>query len=118
MAVPPVLRIRRATVAVLLSVLLVIAGLIEGFVSASTQSLAYRLSVSSASLVFLLAYLYNGWTALRRAARNVGAGLVDDLGRGASATEVVRRLRELDAVDPGHAALAEVGLNEKSYSVS
>ncbi|MBP9202211.1 MAG: stage II sporulation protein M [Gemmatimonadales bacterium] len=48
--------------------LLVIAGLIEGFVSASTQSLAYRLSVSSASLVFLLAYLYNGWTALRRAA--------------------------------------------------
>ncbi|MBL8978090.1 MAG: stage II sporulation protein M [Gemmatimonadetes bacterium] len=44
---------------------LVIAGLIEGFVSASTESLAYRLAVSSASLLFLLAYLSNGWLYLR-----------------------------------------------------
>lgn len=48
--------------------LLVIAGLIEGFVSASTEHLAYRLAVSSASLVFLVAYLLNGWLALRRGA--------------------------------------------------
>lgn len=42
-------------------VLLVIAGLIEGFLSASTQPLAYRLAVSAASLVLLLVYLGNGW---------------------------------------------------------
>ena len=47
---------------------LVIAGLIEGFVSASDQGLGYRLAVSSASLLFLVAYLLNGWMALRRAA--------------------------------------------------
>ncbi len=48
---------------------LVIAGLIEGFVSASTESLAYRLAVSSASLLFLVAYLSNGWLYLRREGR-------------------------------------------------
>jgi uncharacterized membrane protein SpoIIM required for sporulation len=47
-------------------VLLVLAGLIEGFISASTQPLWYRLSVSGASLVMLLAYLGNGWAWLRR----------------------------------------------------
>lgn len=47
---------------------LIIAGLIEGFVSASTESLAYRLAVSSASLLFLVAYLANGWLYLRRGA--------------------------------------------------
>ncbi len=45
---------------------LVIAGLIEGFVSASTEALGYRLAVSAASLLFLLAYLLNGWVYLRR----------------------------------------------------
>ncbi|MFN8651362.1 MAG: stage II sporulation protein M [Gemmatimonadales bacterium] len=47
-------------------VLLVIAGLIEGFVSASGEPLAFRLAVSGASVVFLLAYLANGWAWLRR----------------------------------------------------
>lgn len=42
-------------------VLLIIAGLIEGFISASTQPLPYRLAVSGASLVLLVAYLVNGW---------------------------------------------------------
>jgi len=46
-------------------VLLIIAGSIEGFVSASGTPLAYRLAVSSASLVFLLGYLGNGWVWLR-----------------------------------------------------
>jgi len=49
-------------------VLLVLAGLIEGFVSASTEPLVYRLAVSGASLLFLVAYLANGWMSLRRAA--------------------------------------------------
>lgn len=62
-------------------VLLVIAGLIEGFVSASGQPLSFRLAVSGASLAFLLAYLANGWAWLRArtsdsvipsAARNTG----------------------------------------------
>lgn len=48
-------------------VLLVVAGLIEGFISAGTAPLPYRLAVSTASLVFLLAYLANGWAYLRRA---------------------------------------------------
>ncbi len=47
--------------------LLVIAGLIEGFVSASGEGLAYRLAVSSGSLLFLLLYLLNGWRTVRRA---------------------------------------------------
>ncbi len=46
-------------------ILLFFAGLIEGFVSASTQPLPYRLAVSGASLLFLLAYLVNGWGWLR-----------------------------------------------------
>ncbi len=44
---------------------LMIAGLIEGFISASTQPLAYRLALSSASLVFLVLYLWNGARSLR-----------------------------------------------------
>lgn len=51
--------------------LLVLAGLIEGFVSASTEALGYRLAVSGASLLLLLAYLGNGWVYLRRPAREV-----------------------------------------------
>lgn len=46
-------------------VLLFFAGLIEGFISASTQPLPYRLAVSGASLVLLVAYLVNGWAWLR-----------------------------------------------------
>jgi uncharacterized membrane protein SpoIIM required for sporulation/uncharacterized RDD family membrane protein YckC len=40
--------------------LLVVAGLIEGLLSASGASFAYRVAVSSASGVFLLLYLVNG----------------------------------------------------------
>ncbi len=47
-------------------VLLVLAGLIEGFVSASEMPLGYRLAVSMASLVFLGLYLMNGARTLRR----------------------------------------------------
>ncbi len=54
-------------------VLLVVAGLIEGFVSASSQPLGYRLAVSGASVVLLLAYLGNGWVYWRNQ-RNTGAG--------------------------------------------
>ncbi|HXI19495.1 MAG TPA: stage II sporulation protein M, partial [Gemmatimonadales bacterium] len=46
-------------------VMLVLAGTIEGFVSAGTEPLAYRLAVSAASLVFLAGYLGNGWVYLR-----------------------------------------------------
>ncbi|MGH7657304.1 MAG: stage II sporulation protein M, partial [Gemmatimonadales bacterium] len=48
------------------AVMLLIAGLIEGFVSAGTGSVTYRVSISLASLVFLLLYLGNGGAALRR----------------------------------------------------
>ncbi|HEY7683396.1 MAG TPA: stage II sporulation protein M [Gemmatimonadales bacterium] len=41
--------------------LLVIAGLIEGFVSASDEPLFYRLAVSGGSVVFLMVYLLSGW---------------------------------------------------------
>ncbi len=44
-------------------VLLVFAGLIEGFVSASEVPLPYRLAVSGASAVLLLLFLANGWPA-------------------------------------------------------
>lgn len=46
-------------------VLLVVAGSIEGFVSASTAPLVVRLGVSGASVVFLVGYLGLGWTYLR-----------------------------------------------------
>jgi uncharacterized membrane protein SpoIIM required for sporulation len=49
-------------------VLLVIAGTIEGFISASTVPLPIRLGVSGASLLFLVAYLGSGWQYLRTAA--------------------------------------------------
>jgi uncharacterized membrane protein SpoIIM required for sporulation/uncharacterized RDD family membrane protein YckC len=42
------------------TVLLVVAGLIEGFVSASTMDWRARLAVSAASAVFLVLYLVNG----------------------------------------------------------
>ena len=47
-------------------VLLILAGLIEGFISAGTESLAYRLMVSATSLLFLVLYLTNGAVSLRR----------------------------------------------------
>jgi uncharacterized membrane protein SpoIIM required for sporulation/uncharacterized RDD family membrane protein YckC len=47
-------------------VLLILAGLIEGFVSAGTRPLSWRLGVSGASLLFLVAYLANGWAWLRQ----------------------------------------------------
>ena len=50
-------------------VLLVVAGLIEGFLSASSQPLGYRLAVSGASVVLLVAYLGNGWAYLRGQSR-------------------------------------------------
>ncbi|MEO8634327.1 MAG: stage II sporulation protein M [Gemmatimonadales bacterium] len=46
-------------------VLLILAGLIEGFISAGTESLSYRLMVSATSLLFLILYLTNGALALR-----------------------------------------------------
>ncbi len=49
-------------------VLLILAGLIEGFISAGTESLPYRLVVSATSLLFLLLYLANGAVSLRRGA--------------------------------------------------
>jgi uncharacterized membrane protein SpoIIM required for sporulation/uncharacterized RDD family membrane protein YckC len=50
-------------------VLLVIAGLIEGFVSASTWPLGHRLAVSGSSLLLLVAYLGNGWAYLKGESR-------------------------------------------------
>ena len=47
-------------------VLLILAGLIEGFISAGTESLPYRLMVSATSLLFLVLYLTNGAVSLRR----------------------------------------------------
>jgi uncharacterized membrane protein SpoIIM required for sporulation/uncharacterized RDD family membrane protein YckC len=54
--------------------LLVVAGLIEGFVSASGEPLGYRLAVSGASLVLLVAYLGNGWVYLREQSRRAAGG--------------------------------------------
>jgi uncharacterized membrane protein SpoIIM required for sporulation/uncharacterized RDD family membrane protein YckC len=42
------------------AVLLVISGMIEGFVSAGTGGLGLRVAVSGASLLFLAVYLFNG----------------------------------------------------------
>lgn len=47
-------------------ILLLIAGTIEGFVSAGEGSLQYRALVSAASVVFLLVYLLNGALYLRK----------------------------------------------------
>jgi uncharacterized membrane protein SpoIIM required for sporulation len=41
-------------------VLLLLAGLIEGFISAGTASLPARLGVSAGSVLFLVLYLWNG----------------------------------------------------------
>ena len=46
-------------------VCLLMAGLIEGFISASPGGIALRAGASAASLLFLAAYLLNGWRALR-----------------------------------------------------
>jgi uncharacterized membrane protein SpoIIM required for sporulation/uncharacterized RDD family membrane protein YckC len=50
------------------AVLLVVAGMIEGFVSAGTGGLELRVAVSAASLLFLVLYLFNG-----RVGREAGA---------------------------------------------
>lgn len=42
-------------------VLLLVAGLVEGLVSASAQDVVTRVAVSAASVVFLVTYLANGW---------------------------------------------------------
>ncbi len=42
------------------TVLLLVAGLIEGFISAGERGLAFRVGVSGASLLLLVAYLMNG----------------------------------------------------------
>jgi uncharacterized membrane protein SpoIIM required for sporulation/uncharacterized RDD family membrane protein YckC len=42
------------------AVLLVVSGMIEGFVSAGTGGLGLRIAVSAASLLFLAIYLFNG----------------------------------------------------------
>jgi uncharacterized membrane protein SpoIIM required for sporulation/uncharacterized RDD family membrane protein YckC len=56
-------------------VMLAVAGTIEGFVSTGTGDLAYRLALGSASVLFLILYLMNGATALRRSgARQVVGG--------------------------------------------
>ena len=47
-------------------VLLIVAGLIEGLISASTATLTTRLAVSSGSALFLAIYLSVGWVASRR----------------------------------------------------
>ena len=52
-------------------VLLLLAGLIEGFISAGTAPLPARLGVSAGSVVFLVLYLWNG--ARSRTAAGVGA---------------------------------------------
>jgi uncharacterized membrane protein SpoIIM required for sporulation/uncharacterized RDD family membrane protein YckC len=46
-------------------VCLLVAGLIEGFISASPGGIAVRAGASAASLLFLAVYLLNGWRALR-----------------------------------------------------
>jgi uncharacterized membrane protein SpoIIM required for sporulation len=42
------------------TVCLVVAGLIEGLLSAGEQDLTYRAAISGASVVFLVLYLLNG----------------------------------------------------------
>jgi uncharacterized membrane protein SpoIIM required for sporulation/uncharacterized RDD family membrane protein YckC len=56
------LAIRMVTATILL---LIVAGLIEGFVSAGSGPLAYRLAISGASVLLLVAYLTNGWLYLK-----------------------------------------------------
>ena len=51
-------------------VFLLMAGLIEGFVSSGDFPLPIRLAVSSFSGLFLILYLYNGW---RTAGARLGA---------------------------------------------
>lgn len=46
-------------------VCLLVAGVIEGFISASPGGIAVRAGASAASLLFLAVYLLNGWRALR-----------------------------------------------------
>jgi uncharacterized membrane protein SpoIIM required for sporulation len=61
------------------ALMLLVAGLIEGFVSAGTGSVGYRLAVGVASLVFLVLYLANGAAALMQAERQ-DAGSVSTTG--------------------------------------
>jgi uncharacterized membrane protein SpoIIM required for sporulation len=50
-------------------VLLLVAGIIEGFVSSGSFPVAVRLGVSSFSVIFLVLYLYNGWRSTRAGAK-------------------------------------------------
>ena len=54
--------------------MLAVAGTIEGFVSTGTGGLSYRLALGSASLIFLLLYLMNGASYLRRSGVPRAAG--------------------------------------------
>jgi uncharacterized membrane protein SpoIIM required for sporulation/uncharacterized RDD family membrane protein YckC len=56
------LAMRMVTAVILL---LIVAGLIEGFVSAGSGPLTYRLAISAASVLLLVAYLANGWRYLK-----------------------------------------------------
>ncbi len=56
------LAVRMVTAVILL---LIVAGLIEGFVSAGSGPLEYRLAISGASVLLLVAYLANGWRYLK-----------------------------------------------------
>jgi len=55
-------------------VCLLVAGTIEGFISASPGGIAVRAAASAGSLVFLAAYLISGWRANAGAAREPGSG--------------------------------------------
>jgi uncharacterized membrane protein SpoIIM required for sporulation/uncharacterized RDD family membrane protein YckC len=54
------------------AVMLVVAGTIEGFVSTGTGDLTYRLALGGSSLLFLVLYLMNGATYLRRPSARPG----------------------------------------------
>ena len=56
---------RAVRMVVAAALLLVIAGIIEGFVSAGEYPLSLRLAVSGASVLLLILYLLNGWASLR-----------------------------------------------------
>lgn len=56
------------------AILLLVAGLIEGFVSAGTGGLGVRAGASAASLLFLTAYLLNGRALLRGPAASRASG--------------------------------------------
>jgi hypothetical protein len=54
-------------------VMLAVAGTIEGFVSTGTGGVTYRMALGGASVLFLLLYLMNGASFLRRGGGQPGA---------------------------------------------